>query len=233
MEIRCVWEHNGEDSLLYAENCAGAFTRGRTVEEALQKMPDEINSYYAWLGKTAPKEVQTTIVQEKTSELDIKDADSEVLFDAEEKPLTMEEYLTLKRLAMKSAEDFLKLYESIPDKAASVLPMRKTFLGIAPRTAEEMYLHTKSVNSYYFGEVGVDVDSNGTIVECRRRGFEALEKNAEFLSNPVKEGSFGELWSVRKVLRRFLWHDRIHAKAMWRMAGKTFQDCELENVFRF
>ena len=48
----------------------------------------------------------------------------------------------------------------------------------------------------------------------------------------MQEGSYGEMWSVRKVLRRFVWHDRIHAKAMWRMAKKTF-DVEVENVFCF
>lgn len=39
-----------------------------------------------------------------------------------------------------------------------------------------MYEHTKNVNSYYFGEIGVDVSNDGTIYECRRRGFELLEK---------------------------------------------------------
>ena len=29
----------------------------------------------------------------------------------------------------------------------------------------------------------------------------------------------GERWTLRKLLRRFLWHDRIHARAMWRMAA--------------
>ena len=29
----------------------------------------------------------------------------------------------------------------------------------------------------------------------------------------------GERWTLRKLLRRFLWHDRIHARAMWRTAA--------------
>lgn len=96
-----------------------------------------------------------------------------------------------------------------------------------------MYEHTKNVNSYYFGEIGIDSDNKGTIYECRKRGFELLEKTEGFLDNPVFEGSYGEMWSLRKMLRRFLWHDRIHAKAMYRMAVKTFgRDC-VENVFWF
>lgn len=37
MEIRCVWEHNGEDSLIYAENFPGAFTRGANRDIAIER----------------------------------------------------------------------------------------------------------------------------------------------------------------------------------------------------
>lgn len=233
MKIRCVWEHNGEDTLLYAENYVGAFTRGETVDIALQKMTGEVQAYLAWLGEIAAEELEPVVVWEKNSELEIKDADSDVLFETEEKPLTMEEYVELRDLALKSAADFLHLYESVPDKNASVLPVRKTFYGQVPRTAEEMYLHTKSVNAYYFGEIGVVADNDGDIFECRKRGFEQLESTPDFLSGMLQEGSYGEMWSVRKVLRRFIWHDRIHAKAMWKMAKRTFGDTKMEDVFFF
>ena len=97
----------------------------------------------------------------------------------------------------------------------------------------EMYLHTKNVNSYYFGEIGIDADNEGSILECRKRGFERLENTPDFLNGLLQEGSYGEMWSVRKVLRRFIWHDRIHAKAMWKMAKKTFEESEIEDVFFF
>ena len=134
---------------------------------------------------------------------------------------------------MKSANDFYSLYSSIPDKNESCMPRRKTFYGDVPRTAHEMYEHTKSVNSYYFGEIGVDVDNEGTIYDCRKRGFELLEQTKDFLKNPIIEGSYDELWSLRKMLRRFLWHDRIHAKAMYRMAVRTFGVNKIQNSFEF
>ena len=95
-----------------------------------------------------------------------------------------------------------------------------------------MYEHTKNVNDYYFGEIGVPADHAGTIVECRLRGFEALEQQRDYLQNAAFEGSYGEVWTLRKLLRRFLWHDRIHAKAMWRMTQQTFSR-PTTNVFRF
>lgn len=267
MKIRCVWEHNGNDSLLYSTNYIGAFTRGETREIALSKMQGEVEAYLRWReGKSrndsdvhvssegvlnsgvqgqatsdTNQEVQEQlgsnvsieVVQERPSGLDICDADSDVLFDSEKAPLTMQEYLEMKALVLKSAKDFLKLYESIPDKHSSVLPEKKTFLGPRPRTAFEMYEHTKSVNPYYFGEIGVEVDSEGTIYECREKGFELLEQQADFLNNQVIQGSYDEEWSLRKVLRRFIWHDRIHAKAMYRMALKTFEGAEIPDIFRF
>ena len=222
MKIRCVWEHNGNDSILYADNLTGAYTRGETKEIALQKMRREVVSYLEWKGAAVPDSLETMIVQEKASLLEISDADSDVLFEEEKRPLTRAEYEELKALALKSAQDFLDLYEAIPDREKSCLPVRMTFYGQVPRTASEMYEHTKNVNDYYFGEIGVETDHEGTIVECRQRGFAMLESQPDFLENIVYPGSYGEEWSLRKVLRRFIWHDRIHAKAMYRMAVKTF-----------
>lgn len=231
--MKCVWEHNGSDTLLYSVDYIGAYTRGRTLYEALAKMQSELEAYSIWLGKPIQQDTNVHINQEKDSSLQIADADSDVLFEAEKAPLTIEEYEKLKQLALKSANDFYDLYFDIPNKDESCLSFRKTFYGNVPRTAQEMYEHTKNVNAYYFGEIGIETDNDGNIFDCRRRGFMLLEQKPDFLDNKVIEGSYGELWTLRKVLRRFIWHDRIHAKAMYRMAIKTFGDLSVKNVFQF
>lgn len=233
MTINCVWEHNGGDTLLYAVDHIGAYTRGETLEAAIQKMPAEICAYRKWRGEKADTVMEVTIVGEKSSELTIRDADSDVLFESERAPLTAEEYAKLKALALRSAQDFLALYESVPDKNAAAAPARETFYGKVPRTAEEMYVHTKNVNTYYFSEIHVDADNDGSIYACRKRGFEALESKPDYLQNAVFHGSYGEDWSLRKVLRRFIWHDRIHARAMYRMAVTLFGAERIENPFCF
>ncbi|MBQ7161041.1 MAG: hypothetical protein IJR90_04980 [Clostridia bacterium] len=233
MKINCVWEHNGNDSILYADSYAGAFTRGASKEEAIRKMPEEIRRFRSWLGEAPPDDYEIEIVQEKSSDLQIKDADSDVIFEAEKEPLSAEEYRYLKSLALKSAVDLLALYDSFPDKRRTALPSRKTFYGPVPRTAEEMYMHTKNVNEYYFSEIGVAADNEGTIVSCRARGFESLESIDGFLSLGPVTGSYGEEWSPRKVLRRFIWHDRIHAKAMYRMGILTFGTGAIPDIFGF
>ena len=233
MTINCVWEHNGDDTLLYAENFVGAYTRGETLEAAILKMKTEISSYLRWRGQKAGTCMDVAIIEEKVSELTICDADSDVLFESEKAPLKAEEYAELKSLVLRSARDFLALYQSVPDKNAAAAPARRTFYGKVPRSAEEMYVHTKNVNKYYFSEIHVDADNDGNIYACRKRGFEALEATPNFLQNTVFEGSYDEMWSLRKVLRRFIWHDRIHARAMYRMAVKLFGAESIENPFCF
>lgn len=198
-------------------------------------MPEEIVSFMEWSGYPIPSplNLDIAIIQEKESDLKIYDADSDVLFETECLALSVDDYMKQRDLVMKSAEDFLALYETFPDKHHTVLPERKTFYGSIPRKAEEMYQHTKNVNAYYLGELGVDADNKGNIVGCRRRGFQELETLPNYLDLSVFDGSYGELWSLTKVLRRFLWHDRIHAKAMYRMGIGTFGESSIPNIFCF
>ena len=100
MKIRCVWEHNGDDSILYADNFIGAFTRGASIDEAIQKMPSEIKSYLKWKGEFVSDSFDPEIIQEKNSGLTVSDADSDVLFEKEKKELGVSEYLDLKTLAI-------------------------------------------------------------------------------------------------------------------------------------
>lgn len=233
MKIHCVWEHNGDDSLLYAADFPGAFARGTSLHAALERLPGELRAYLRWAGKPIPDAFELEIAQEKPSALTIRDADSDVIFDSERPVLSEREYLDMKALALKSARDFQALYDAMPDKDLSVLPPRETFYGPLPRTAREMYMHTKNVNNYYFGEIGVDVDNDGDIEACRVRGFAALELQPAYLDNAAYTGSYDEEWSLRKLLRRFIWHDRIHARAMWRMGRRTFGASAVPDVFGF
>jgi len=235
IEIREVLEGNGKGVLAYAENFPGAYVRGPSAAEAEGKWPEEIRAYLRWRDGCVPDGLccRWRVVQEKHSGLEVQDADSDVLFDSEGRPMTESQYQAWRDLALRSAADFLALYRSIPDPNRAARPPRQTFYGPVPRTAEEMYVHTKNVNNYYFGEVGVEVGNGPDILQCRREGFALLERQPGFLENKVFDGSYGELWSAAKVLRRFLWHDRIHARAMFRMAGALWEAGQFLDPFRF
>ena len=233
MSVSCVWEHNGDDTLLYCVDFPGAYSRGSSLQEASGKISAEVRNYCRWAGLEFPVDVDVRVVQDAACDLNVSDADSDVLFDSEKLPLTMEEYQKLKALTLKSARDFQTLFDSIPDAKKPLSSARRTFYGTVPLTAEEMYLHTKNVNAYYFGEIGVDADDDGDILICRMRGFDKLEAMPDFLNSRVVDGSYDEQWSLRKLFRRFIWHDRIHAKAMYRRSCAAFPNADISNVFFF
>lgn len=192
MKLFCVWEHNGNDSMVYVENLPGAFVRGASIEEALKKLPAEAASWLRWNGEQVPADFQVELVQEIPTDAEVCDGDSDALFESEKPLLSSNEYFWMKELALHSAKVFLRLYQAVPDKEKSCLPVRNTFYGLVPRTAEEIYCHTKQVNAYYFGEIGVEVTSEGNILECREKGFALLESQPDYLTNQLYVGSYDE-----------------------------------------
>lgn len=51
--MKCVWEHNGDDTLLYSVDYVGAFTRGENLDAAIRKMQEEVDSYLNWKNEPA------------------------------------------------------------------------------------------------------------------------------------------------------------------------------------
>lgn len=235
MEINVIDEYNDKGHLIFCDDdYVGAFVRGKNRDEALAKLKAEIIRYAKWANiMILDTPFQVLIVQTKKSELQIEDADSDIIFHNETHPLTTAEYIRLKHLTLKSAEDFLLQYRSVPNKVDSYLKARQTFYGAVPLTAEQMYRHCKNVNAYYFGEIEVEAQNEPDIYTSRAEAFALLEQKADYLSNKVYEGSYAEQWSLRKLCRRFIWHDRIHAKAMYRMATKLCGPDQIANPFFF
>lgn len=235
MKIEAVCEYNAGGWLIYAANYPGAFVRGESENQALAKFGGELRSYLRWCGVANPPQdtPEITIVQRKESELQICDADSDVLFDAERLPLQQAEYERLKLLCLKSARDFCKLYRSIPNPDISGRPPRTSFYGPVPRTPRQMYEHTNSVTSYYAAAVGIELENMPDLYHNRMQVLSELEALPDFLSDRVYTAPDGEKWTMRKVLRRFIWHDRIHARAMWRTATALWGSREIENPFFF
>lgn len=228
MTVSLIDEYNDRGHLIYIENLPGAYVRGRSREEALEKLPQEVESYMLWAGmETCCAVPQGHVVQEKYSRLAVEDADSDVIFRSEREPMLLSDYSRLRSLALRSAADFQRLFDSVPDKDGTVLEPRDTFYGKVPLTARQMYEHTMNVNSYYYDQLGVDAPNGPDILSCRKTGFERLEEQHNVLTLPVMTGSWDEEWSIRKLMRRFIWHDRIHARAMYRMASRL---CGKENI---
>ena len=229
---RAALEYSDKGCLLYSLDCPGAFARGSTREEACAKLGYDMDAWCRWSGEPLTYGAVLVVEEKYQPDMKVEDADSDMLFEAERCPMSMEEYEFLRELVLKSARDFDALYASIPDPDTLLGEARETFYGDYPNTARKMYTHTNSVTAYYVGELNAEVDNLPGFYENRINGINAIEAIPDFLNLPVIEGSYDEQWSLRKVLRRFLWHDRIHARAMYRRA-KTVWGEQIADPFRF
>ena len=66
---------------------------------------------------------------------------------------------------------------------------------------------------------GIPFENMPDLYANRLQALAEIEDREELLTGKVCTAPDGERWTLRKLLRRFLWHDRIHARAMWRMAA--------------
>ena len=109
---------------------------------------------------------------------------------------------------------------------------RRTFFGVVPRTPRQMYTHVNETTAYYAAAFGIALENLPELYVNRMQALAELEQLPDFLSGKVYTAPDGELWTLRKGLRRFLWHDRIHARAMWRTAAALWGK-QVENPFFF
>ena len=234
--IEVIAEYNDRGAMLWADAYPGAFSRGETVSKALEKFPKALSEYAQWAhGAPLPNLAESDFVITHAHQTDLKvdDADSNVLFPSERLPMDMTEYTQKKQLCIRSAQDFEKLLASIPQKDRALRKSRRTFYGKIPRSAREMAEHTNNTLEYYANAVGVPFENEGGLLENRRRLFHAIESTPDFLSSRVYTDSDGELWTRKKMLRRLLWHDRIHAGALYRLAITFWSKERIENPFFF
>jgi len=82
----------------------GAFVRGQTEQEALSKVQTEAISYLKWSGNPSRSPDGSLVVQRHQCELQVEDADCEILLDADRGIIGGIEFGQLADLALYSGE---------------------------------------------------------------------------------------------------------------------------------
>lgn len=234
--IEVIAEYSENGAMLWADSYPGAYSRGETVSRALEKFPKALSEYARWAyGAPLPdlSEADFVVTHAYRTDLAVEDADSDVLFPSERLPMDMTEYTQKKQLCIRSAQDFEKLFASVPQKDRSLRKSRRTFYGRIPCSAREMAEHTNRMLAEYANAIGVPFENEGGLPENRKRLFRAIESRPDFLSARVFTDADGELWTLKKLMRRILWHDRIHARALYRLAVSFWGKDRIGNPFFF
>jgi hypothetical protein len=72
------------------------------------------------------------------------------------------------------------------------------------------------VEKYYLNNIGLDINLSNDLIKERLETIELIKNLYKKEGNKVYQRP-KETWTIRKVVRRFIWHDRIHGKAIERM----------------
>ena len=215
----------------------GAYVRGRTEAEALSKVPGEARSYLNWLGAPLISEIRARVVETHRCHLAVEDADSEILLASDRSPMNQDELRRLTGIVRRSGETFKSLYESSALRDwVDTTRIRKTFYGDVPKTIREVFDHVERTQHYYLSRIGLGVEKNQPFISVRESGVGQIERLFETKRNSEVYYVDDESWTVKKVLRRFVWHDRIHGKAIVRILAKQKRlglIDSYEDVFRF
>ncbi len=179
-----------------------------------------------WSDKTTP-----VIVQLHQSSLMVDDADSEILLDADKKTMRNEELAQYIELVRLSGISLLDLYENVRLKDwVDSDRIRKTFYGDTPKTIREIFSHIDSVQMYYLSRIS-SFSSSPSLGFLERREYCLETIRSIFVKDNNERVVYvdNEHWTVKKVLRRFLWHDRIHAKSMVRILEKQQKESLIDS----
>lgn len=232
--IRLAIEQSPNGIMLHLVDLPGAFSRARMFRYAINKVPYEAEMYWRWIGKSFDDSgYNIEVIQKENTRAQIDDGDTQILV-LRDKIMEQPYYEQLKKLALKSAEDFKKLYDSVPDKEFNdVKKNRTTFYGKVPSSAKEMLAHADFVKDFYLNRIDISFgEDQNDFVANRVKCIKLIEADEKAYKNKVIVKN-EESWTTAKVLRRFIWHDRIHARALYRFAVREWGEDKICNPFKF
>lgn len=219
-------ETNGKGFHGFIVELPGAFVRGPSEEEAVSKAPGEASSYLRWLGQERTQFPSARIVQTHQCRLMVEDADCEILLAGDTQPMSDQEFRRFVELANYSGATFNTLFDFVKLKDwVDEARIRTTFYGNNNKTIREIFEHVNRTQYYYISRTRVSFkrDETEPFMKVRKLSLDALEELFRKNGNSKIYTIDNEEWTLKKVLRRFIWHDRIHGKAIVRILEKQHQ----------
>jgi hypothetical protein len=220
--LSVAMETNGKGFHGFIVELPGAYVRGPSEREAISKVPGEAKSYLAWLGQESSRLPKARIVQTHRCKLMVEDGDCEILLANDTSPMSDREFGNLVELVKYSGLTFTRLCDSAEFKDwVDEARVRKTFYGANKKTIQEVFDHVKQTQYYYVSRMGIRLkeDLKESFMRIRDLSLESLAGIFRQKGNS-KVTKDKEEWTPKKVLRRFIWHDRIHGKAITRILEK-------------
>jgi predicted RNase H-like HicB family nuclease len=201
--------------MAHVPELAGCFAVGSTREEALESLRRAIAEYLTWLaalGETGAPSSETAEVEVEVAE-EVSTAGSYprrpgeplAFFAADQEPLSHHDVQTAMRLMEYARRDLLDFLHGVPEELLHWRP------GPDEWSIAETLLHMAHAEASYIARL--EEQSERTpfpqLAAIRSWAYHRLGRLTDPELSHVTSHR-GEKWSVRKVLRRFLEHDREH-----------------------
>lgn len=229
MQIDVFAQHNQNGYILFSERFPGAYGRAETRLRAMEKLLGDVVRYAAWEGWPLSEEehLPVRVVEDTETACAVEQGQTDLIWPAECAPMQQAAFDRMHSAALRTAADFMRLFDSVRCKDQIGKPPAPCFYGTQPVTARQMLRHTAEVTEQMFARFDISAPAGADLPAQRAAALAALGQRENLLENIPFQDESGEQWTVQKLLRRLIWHDRIHSKAMWRMArgmGETPED---------
>ena len=201
----------------------GCLAGGPTLAEALANLPLVVAEHRAWLDRHG----ETTDEPEGWPVVETVDgrAHPDVLFAAESSPVGAAELARLVRRLGFARDALIETLAALPPEVQSWEPPATAFASFDPwakdvRNIMGVARHVLELEAYYRGglhdgpSVGIrealqDPDAERALTLGVLNGLPATERGRVF--HPLRPGAAEpEAWTLRKVIRRIISHDRAH-----------------------
>jgi predicted RNase H-like HicB family nuclease len=215
--LRLYCEDIDGRSVLYALDLPGCYAEGMSEDEALERFPLAWASYADWLvshGDLAPERPERfTIVERFASYILLDGYEVNALFAPERHPPSRSFIARCQRLLGFSRADLLTTWQAIPaDRQDSPA-------AAGERTPQQILDHLARAEWWY--QTHIAEHAERPLIDDPGESLTQLVGVRSSLLNWLSTASDEELraisvsdeeeWSVRKVLRRALWHERTHS----------------------
>ena len=227
MEVEVCLEVGPEATGAFVPDHPGCWVFGRDQESVLRKVKSAVSDWYVWSKGRKPdgassievRPLEVLAVTYNPTEA----GKPEPLFWSEIPPVSTADINRTLSLMKHSREDLLKMCLGFDREILRWQPKAE------PRSIGNCLKHIAIVERWYITRLDIDLpkDFPGDVFELLRHTRRLAEQSLGKLSREQRTGIFQpkndpsplcNLWTARKVLRRFVDHERLHANYIRRLA---------------
>ena len=197
----------------------GCFSQANTQEECTKNIPEAIAEYLNWCEGFETSESEHDIqyeITEKFTELKYQnDYIINAFFEHDKKPLSQDNIYLIEWILNLTRMDLMNVIQTInPEKLKQSIENERQYniIGILKHIATAELWYWESLD-LAFPRDELPQDVIASLHKTRTHTILNLEKLID--NEKIKERR-GENWSARKLIRRLLWHERIHTRQIER-----------------